>query len=77
MAKSTKEPICRPPVDSAAGCCNVEAVVSVDERGQMVLPKEIRDKVGIKVLSKEEQAARKTRDNGVRVYKSTGVEIKA
>jgi large subunit ribosomal protein L24 len=35
------------------------------------------DKVGIKLLSKEEQAARKTRDNGVRVYKSTGAEIKA
>ena len=28
-------------------CCRVEAVVSVDERGQMVLPKEIRDKAGI------------------------------
>ncbi|MDZ7592326.1 MAG: 50S ribosomal protein L24 [Rubrivivax sp.] len=35
------------------------------------------DKVGIKLLSKDEQAARKTRDNGVRVYKSTGAEIKA
>jgi large subunit ribosomal protein L24 len=35
------------------------------------------DKVGIKLLSKEEQAARKTRENGVRVYKSTGAEIKA
>ena len=28
-------------------CCKVEAVVSVDDRGQMVLPKEIRDKAGI------------------------------
>ena len=28
-------------------CCRVEAVVSVDERGQMVLPKEIRDKAEI------------------------------
>jgi len=35
------------------------------------------DKVGIKLLSKEEQATRKTRDNGVRIYKSTGAEIKA
>ena len=35
------------------------------------------DKVGIKLLSKDEQAARKTRDRGVRVYKSTGEEIKA
>jgi antitoxin PrlF len=28
-------------------CCKVEAVVSVDERGQMVLPKDIREKAGI------------------------------
>ena len=32
-----------------AGCCSckVESVVSVDERGQMVLPKEIREKTNI------------------------------
>ncbi len=35
------------------------------------------DRVGFKLLSKEEQAARKTKDNGVRVYKSSGEEIKA
>jgi AbrB family looped-hinge helix DNA binding protein len=29
-------------------CYRVEAVVSVDERGQMVLPKEIRAKAGIR-----------------------------
>ncbi len=29
-------------------CCQVESVVSIDERGQMVLPKEIREKAGIK-----------------------------
>jgi len=28
-------------------CCTVEAVLSVDERGQMVLPKEVRQKAGI------------------------------
>ncbi len=28
-------------------CCIVEAVLSVDERGQMVLPKEVRQKAGI------------------------------
>ena len=31
----------------AATCCRVEALVSVDERGQMVLPKELREKAGI------------------------------
>jgi len=29
-------------------CCRVESVVSVDERGQMVLPKDVRDKAGIR-----------------------------
>jgi AbrB family looped-hinge helix DNA binding protein len=33
-------------------CCNVESVVSVDERGQMVLPKELREKAGIKAGDK-------------------------
>jgi antitoxin PrlF len=28
--------------------CKVESLVSVDDRGQLVLPKEIRDKAGIK-----------------------------
>ena len=33
---------------SDQSCCSVESVVSVDERGQMVLPKEIRDKANIR-----------------------------
>ena len=28
-------------------CCRVEAIVGVDERGQMVLPKEVREQAGI------------------------------
>ncbi|MFQ6037828.1 MAG: HgcAB-associated protein HgcC [Candidatus Aminicenantales bacterium] len=31
----------------ACQCCSVESVVTVDERGQMVLPKEVREKAGI------------------------------
>ena len=41
---------CGNPCESADGgmsCCKVEALVSVDERGQMVLPKELREKAGI------------------------------
>jgi len=34
------------------GCCKVESVVSVDERGQMVLPKELRDKANIRAGDK-------------------------
>ena len=37
---------------SIGECCKVEAIVSVDERGQMVLPKEIRDKAEIKAGDK-------------------------
>lgn len=32
--------------------CRVEAVVSVDDRGQMVLPKELRERAGIKPSDK-------------------------
>ena len=29
-------------------CCGIEALISVDERGQMVLPKDVREAAGIK-----------------------------
>lgn len=32
---------------SEQASCNVEAIISVDDRGQMVLPKELRGKAGI------------------------------
>ena len=35
------------------------------------------DRVGIKLLTKDEQDKRKTKDNGVRVFKSSGKEIGA
>jgi large subunit ribosomal protein L24 len=35
------------------------------------------DRVGIKMLTKDEQDKRKTKDNGVRVFKSSGKEIGA
>ena len=38
---------CCEPADIAC-CCKVEAMVSVDERGQMILPKNLRDKAGIR-----------------------------
>ncbi len=33
--------------ETGTGCCSVEAVVSVDARGQVVLPKELRAEAGI------------------------------
>jgi len=40
---------CCSPVGAVNGGseCKVEAVISVDERGQMILPKEVREKAGI------------------------------
>lgn len=34
--------------DPFGSCCRVESLVSVDERGQMVLPKDVREKAGIR-----------------------------
>ncbi len=33
--------------EGAGSTCMVEAIISVDERGQMVLPKELRERAGI------------------------------
>jgi len=45
-SKKAKIPVAGP------SCCAVEAIVTVDERGQMVLPKELRAKAGIKAGDK-------------------------
>jgi antitoxin PrlF len=45
VKESEKKSCCSP--GEMAGCCKVEAMVSIDERGQMVLPKEARDKANI------------------------------
>ena len=46
-----KTPCCKP-VSGAAGACRVESLISVDERGQMVLPKELRDRANIRAGDK-------------------------
>ncbi|MFQ5836096.1 MAG: HgcAB-associated protein HgcC [bacterium] len=40
------------PTDRGISCCRIESVISVDDRGQMVLPKEIRDKTKIRAGDK-------------------------
>jgi len=47
MAKKNRDEPCCTSADMAMSCCKVESVINVDDRGQMVLPKEIRDKAGI------------------------------
>jgi len=46
IRKDEIEPCCAP-TGREISCCKVESVISVDERGQMVLPKEIREKARI------------------------------
>jgi AbrB family looped-hinge helix DNA binding protein len=47
VKKDGSEPCCEP-----TSCCKVESVISVDDRGQMVLPKEIRDRAKIRAGDK-------------------------
>ena len=46
---SSKESVCSPLKEKVkeGSCCKVESLISIDERGQMVLPKELRDKAHI------------------------------
>ncbi len=34
------------------GCCKIDALVSVDARGQIVLPKDVRERAGVKAGDK-------------------------
>ena len=51
MTKKAKIPVSGP-FGKGASCCAIQALVTVDERGQMVLPKELRAKAGIKAGDK-------------------------
>jgi antitoxin PrlF len=49
--KNQKGSLCSP-VSKEMGACKVESIISIDERGQMVLPKELREKANIKAGDK-------------------------
>jgi antitoxin PrlF len=49
--KSEKEALCTP-VTKEMSSCKVESIINIDERGQMVLPKELRDKANIRAGDK-------------------------
>jgi AbrB family looped-hinge helix DNA binding protein len=56
MTRKNNNPGCKPS-DELFGCspgsaCRVEAVLGVDERGQTVLPKDVREKAGIRTGDK-------------------------
>jgi antitoxin PrlF len=54
---------CFVPGSASSSCCRVESLISIDERGQMVLPKDLREKANIKpgdklaVISWEKEGA--------------------
>ena len=52
MAKKVKGVSFYKPTGKGVSCCKVESVISIDERGQLVLPKDIRDKVKIRAGDK-------------------------
>lgn len=45
MTKKTTSGTCC--TGGPSSCCKVESLISVDERGQMVLPKDLRDRANI------------------------------
>jgi AbrB family looped-hinge helix DNA binding protein len=50
--KDSKKETCCSNKDKSSCCCTVTGVVTVDERGQIVLPKDLRDKAQIKAGDK-------------------------
>lgn len=50
MPKTAKKDACCSSAEAES--LRVESIVSIDERGQMVLPKEIRDKAGLRAGDK-------------------------
>ena len=47
MAKTKKDENCCSDPGNLKARCRMESLIGVDERGQMVLPKELRDRAGI------------------------------
>ncbi len=47
MKKHDENGSCCEPLKKGLRCCKVESVISVDDRGQMVLPKELRERAAI------------------------------
>jgi len=47
MPKRNQKSWCSP-AETGLNCCKVESIISVDERGQMVLPKELRERANIR-----------------------------
>ncbi len=51
MSKKDEEKVCCDP-KSLTSCCKVEAVVTVDNKGQILLPKELRNSANLNTNDK-------------------------
>ena len=40
------------PISQGMKCCKVDAIITIDGRGQIVLPKEVREKAGVRAGDK-------------------------
>ncbi len=52
VAEDKQQGSCCVSASGVTSCCRVEALISIDERGQMVLPKELRARGNIKAGDK-------------------------
>lgn len=52
MAKRGPKESCCAPEAKENDCCKIESLITVDERGQMVLPKEFRERANIRAGDK-------------------------
>lgn len=52
MAKKNQKASFCAPISKEMGSCKVESIINIDERGQMVLPKELRDRANIRAGDK-------------------------
>ena len=52
MSEEEKQEECCPSDDERMSCCHVEGVVTVDAKGQIVLPKSLRESMEIKEKDK-------------------------
>jgi len=52
MVKTDLKSSCCAAEGKSSNCCRIESLATVDERGQMVLPKELRDRADIKAGDK-------------------------
>jgi AbrB family looped-hinge helix DNA binding protein len=52
MSKKREKGAGNVPMERNSASCKVESIVSIDERGQMVLPKELREKAKVRAGDK-------------------------